>query len=94
MTGAEGRFDELRYPLGHFRAPDVVSPEHMESWIDEIDRFPTIFREVIQALTPMLPDYSEVPVLISLQLLEALHGRWVGLLHGLGPAFRTLNGRS
>ncbi|MEE8349183.1 MAG: putative metal-dependent hydrolase [Acidobacteriota bacterium] len=33
-----------------------------------------------------LGDYSSVPVTVSLQLLESLHQRWVGLLRSLGWA--------
>jgi uncharacterized damage-inducible protein DinB len=32
-----------------------------------------------------LPDARAMPVEVSLALLEALHGRWVGLLQRLGP---------
>jgi hypothetical protein len=33
-----------------------------------------------------LPDYEEVPVRTSLDFVDALHRRWVGLLRGLAPA--------
>jgi len=32
-----------------------------------------------------LPDYGDVPVLVSVDLLEALHRRWVALLRRLSP---------
>ncbi len=36
-----------------------------------------------EALWATLPDYSDVPIPVSLNLLDALHERWVGLLRGL-----------
>jgi hypothetical protein len=39
-----------------------------------------------QALWAELPDMSTAPVEISLQLIEALHTRWVVMLRGLAPA--------
>ena len=33
-----------------------------------------------------LPDYTVTPVEVSLELLESLHTRWVGLLRSLGEA--------
>lgn len=130
--------DDLRYPIGTFTAPAVVAPDQLAEWIDEIDRYPSVLRAVVEPMTPAqletpyrpdgwnvrevvhhvvdshlnsfvrfkwaltedrptiktyyeerwarLPDYREVPIAVSLQLLEALHVRWVGLLRGLGPA--------
>src|SRR3954462_7317240 len=33
-----------------------------------------------------LPDVQAVPIETSLQLLEALHARWAGLLNAMGPS--------
>lgn len=35
-----------------------------------------------------LPDAKAIPVAVSLQLLEALHERWITLLHSLSPTDR------
>ncbi len=41
---------ELQYPIGEFVAPDVVSDEQLAAWIDEIERFPSELRPVVQDL--------------------------------------------
>jgi hypothetical protein len=45
---------------------------------------PTV-RPYDQALWADLPDMRTVPVDVSLQLIEALHTRWVVVLKGMGP---------
>jgi DinB superfamily len=129
--------DDLRYPVGRFTPPAVVSREQVETWIGEIARLPAALRAAVAPLSPAeldtpyrpggwrvrqvvhhladshmnsyirfkwaltedrplikayfedrwaeLPDYASVPIETSLELLEALHRRWVGVLRGLGP---------
>jgi len=45
---------------------------------------PTI-KPYAEARWAELPDARALPVDVSLALLEALHGRWIGLLQRLGP---------
>jgi hypothetical protein len=45
---------------------------------------PTI-RPYDQVLWAELPDMRTVPVEVSLQLIEALHTRWVKVLQGMSP---------
>ena len=83
---------ETPYRPGGWRVRQVVhhlADSHLNSFI----RFkwaltetrPTI-KAYSEALWAELPDYSNVPVATSLQLLDALHQRWVGLLRGFSPA--------
>ncbi|MCH7804934.1 MAG: putative metal-dependent hydrolase [Acidobacteria bacterium] len=129
--------DPLRYPIGHFQAPENIDENHIQAWIAEIEALPGDLRRVVEPLsesqldTPYrpggwtirqvvhhlpdshmnsfirfkwaltedspqikgyfedrwakLPDYSSVPISVSLDLLESLHQRWVVLLRSLGP---------
>jgi uncharacterized damage-inducible protein DinB len=43
--------DELRYPIGPFEAPEVVTDEHVAAWIDEIESFPAALRAVVEPLS-------------------------------------------
>ncbi len=43
---------DLRYPLGRFVAPAVVTAAQVEAWIDEIERFPAALAGVVGPLTP------------------------------------------
>ena len=43
--------DELRYPIGRFVTPAIVSPTELESWINDIERLPGDLRSVVQSLT-------------------------------------------
>ncbi len=56
------RETDLRYPIGLFVAPEVVTREHVQDWIDEIDRYPAELRSTVDPLseeqlsTPYRPD--------------------------------------
>ena len=50
--------EKLRYPIGKFEAPAVVSADAVRAWIDEIERLPGALRSVIESLTP---EQLEVP---------------------------------
>jgi hypothetical protein len=43
--------DDLRYPIGRFTAPEVVSPAQLAAWIDDIERLPAILRSVVEPLS-------------------------------------------
>jgi hypothetical protein len=128
---------DLRYPLGKFQNPAVISPELVAGWIGEIAAAPAQFRAAVRGLdatqldTPYRPDgwtvrqvihhvpdshinsyvrfrlalteeqptikpYDEAkwaelpdgrsgPIELSLDLLDAVHLRWVALLRSLSP---------
>ncbi|WP_312765387.1 YfiT family bacillithiol transferase [Epilithonimonas sp.] len=126
--------EELKYPVGKFSKPELITKEIINSAISEIENFPNLVKAEIQnlddkdlklkyrqdgwtisqivhhcadshinsyvrfklALTENLPTikpyeeslWAELPdnqlsPLVSLQLLEALHTRWVNLLKSL-----------
>ena len=130
--------DDLKYPIGPFVPPDTLTPEQVDTWIDEIAALPAALRQAVTPLTEAqldtpyrpsgwtvrqvvhhvpdshlnslirfkwaltedrptikaydekswatLPDYRAVPIAHSLDLLETLHVRWVGLLRSLSWA--------
>lgn len=132
------KVDDLRYPIGRFAAPDVVSPAQVEAWIDDLECLPGDLRSAALPLTSEqletpyrpggwrvrqvvhhvadshlncyirfkwaltedrptikayyedrwaeLPDYCDLPIATSLNLLDSLHQRWVCLLRGLSAA--------
>ncbi|WP_420387660.1 YfiT family bacillithiol transferase [Roseivirga sp.] len=128
----------LSFPIGPFKAPEVISQEVLAGWIQEIDEVPYRYRQAVQSLTdeqldtPYRPDgwtvrqvihhvpdshlnsyirfhwaltedqptikaydekawaelsyQQEVPVRVSLGLLESIHARWVILLRQMTEA--------
>lgn len=38
------------YPIGEYRAPEPVTAEHLETWIEEIARLPEAFRRAVSDL--------------------------------------------
>lgn len=128
---------DLRFPVGRYEPPEVITAEQRCAWINEIADGPALFRAAVSGLTDEqletpyrpggwtirqvihhvpdshmnsyvrlrlalteddptvkpyqedrwaeLPDAKTMPVEISLQLLEALHARWVTLLEAMTP---------
>ena len=125
---------DLRYPIGQFSPPELVTQDRVACWIDDIGALPADLRRIVNPLTddqldtpyrpdgwtvrqvvhhlpdshmncfvrfkwaltehrPLIKAYDEnswaalpdcdAPIVHSLDLLEALHGRWVDLLRGL-----------
>ncbi len=131
----ENELEKLRYPIGRFSIPDVVSESDLKSYIAEIEEFPGRLRILVQgfnkeqfetayrengwkvkqvvhhaadshinafirfklALTEDTPtvkayyedkfaelgDYKDTAVEVSLNLLEALHIRWIALMRSM-----------
>lgn len=129
---------DLRYPIGQYKAPEVITDDIIRSSIIAIQQLPALLREALRGLStsqldtpyreggwtvrqvvhhladshmncyirfklaltednPVIKPYEEqlwaehtdartAPAEISLQLLEALHQRWVLLLKSLGKA--------
>ena len=48
----------LRFPIGRFEAPAVVSADEVESWISDIERLPEELRSVVE---PLSADQLETP---------------------------------
>ncbi len=127
--------NNLRYPIGKFECPEVITAEHVKKWISDIEELPSKIsnlvsgfsleqlessyreggwtaRQVIHHIhdshhngyirfkwaltenTPMIKAYNEqlwaelfdtktAPIELSLNLLKALHAKWVYFLKGL-----------
>lgn len=83
---------ETRYRPDGWRVRQVVhhlADSHLNSFVRFkwalTEERPTI-KAYLEERWAELPDARDVPVEVSLRLLEALHERWVGLLRGLDAA--------
>jgi hypothetical protein len=47
----EAQLEELRYPVGHFAAPEEITSAHVAAWIDEIERLPAELRAAVEPLS-------------------------------------------
>lgn len=82
---------EVRYRPGGWTVRQVVqhvADSHMNSvirfkWALTEER--PLIKSYFEERWAELPDYSAVPLSVTLDLLDALHARWVGLLSALGP---------
>jgi hypothetical protein len=43
--------EKLRYPVGKFSAPDVITDDLLQDWIHRIERFPYRLRELVEPLS-------------------------------------------
>jgi hypothetical protein len=43
--------EDLRYPIGKFAAPQVVTPALVAEWIEEIERHPAALRALVEPLS-------------------------------------------
>jgi hypothetical protein len=41
----------LRYPIGKFTPPDLITSEHLQSWTEDIARLPQQLREAVSGLS-------------------------------------------
>lgn len=44
--------EPLKYPIGKFKPPTVISDDLLQDWINTIDGFPTKFRRLVHNLNP------------------------------------------
>jgi DinB superfamily len=42
---------DLRFPVGQFRAPESITPHHLDEWLCEIEHLPARLRQAISGLT-------------------------------------------
>src|SRR3982751_4123785 len=42
--------DDLRYPVGRYQPPDMISPEQRAEWIDEIEALPRKLKQTVSSL--------------------------------------------
>jgi hypothetical protein len=43
--------EDLRYPVGRYQPPDMISPEQRAEWIDEIEALPHKLKQTVSSLT-------------------------------------------
>ncbi len=43
--------EQLKYPIGKFVPPDVITPQTIQSWITEIEQMPSTLRRILDGLT-------------------------------------------
>ena len=53
--------DALRYPIGGFTPPDIVTPEQIDSWIGEIASLPAALVRAVEPLTERQLDTAYRP---------------------------------
>ena len=44
------KLNQLKFPIGEFKAPDVITKEILESWIQDFELFPKRIEELIKGL--------------------------------------------
>lgn len=50
--------EQLKYPIGLFEKPDVITPEHVREWTKTLERFPYKLKNLVGPLTDMQLDIS------------------------------------
>jgi len=43
--------EKLRYPIGRFQMAEQPTAQQIQTWIDEIEKFPSDFRQIAESLT-------------------------------------------
>lgn len=44
--------DQLRFPIGKFKAPDNITSDDIEKWISELEQLPADFKDAVNLLKP------------------------------------------
>jgi uncharacterized damage-inducible protein DinB len=42
---------DLRYPIGRFQSPEVITPQHIAEWVDTLEAIPARMRSAVAGLT-------------------------------------------
>ena len=79
--------EDLRYPIGRFRALMPVTSELRAAAIDAIAGLPDRMRPAVADLTDenawaLLAD-MKLPVSVSLGLIDSVHARWAAVYHAM-----------
>lgn len=43
--------EQLKYPIGKFKRPDIITPAHINEWIEDIEIFPGMLRKTVHGMT-------------------------------------------
>ena len=44
-------FEKLRFPIGQFQCPKKINQDHLNKWIDTLDKFPEKLNALVSSLT-------------------------------------------
>lgn len=47
----ENTLDQLRYPIGHFKTPEIISAENLANWIAVLETLPNRLRHLVEHLS-------------------------------------------
>ncbi|BDD11277.1 putative metal-dependent hydrolase [Fulvitalea axinellae] len=53
--------EHLRFPIGHFHAPEMIIPSDIEQWIEDIEKFPMLLTEELIGLSQEQLEWSYRP---------------------------------
>ena len=42
--------EQLKYPIGQFKCPEIITSDHLKSWIDVLEQFPSKLRDLVKHL--------------------------------------------
>jgi len=114
----ENALNKLRYPIGTYKAPEIITTEHINAWIKIIEDHPQKLRQLVDGLsdeqldTPYRPDGWTVRQVVhhlpdshlnsyirfkwtlteDIPTIKAYHeDRWAKLSDSLGPVDSALN---
>ena len=47
----EQELEQLKYPIGQFECPDIITIAHIENWVSTLETFPIQFEALVKHLT-------------------------------------------
>lgn len=50
--------EELKYPIGVFEKPEIITPQHIKDWTKTLEKFPVKLKHLVGALTDAQLDVS------------------------------------
>ena len=42
--------EQLKYPIGQFKCPEIITSYHLKSWIDVLEQFPSKLKDLVKHL--------------------------------------------
>lgn len=53
--------EQLKYPIGLFEKPEIITPKHIKDWVAVLDKFPSRLKKLVGALTDVQLDVRYRP---------------------------------
>ncbi|MDW5289354.1 YfiT family bacillithiol transferase [Formosa sp. PL04] len=57
----ETTLEQLKYPIGQFQCPELITAKHLDNWIDVLNQFPTRLNALVKPLTDFQLDTEYRP---------------------------------